>query len=207
MATISYCISVCNEHEELDKLLNQLVNWVDYDDEVLVLVDQGKVTTEVGKVISKFQQIIPNLIIIPSGLNGDFSEFKNNFIEKASKDFIFQIDADEVLNEDLITDIKLVIDVNPNVDLYYVARENYVVGLTPQHIAQWGWKVDDKGRNNFPDYQMRIFKNNKQIKWQNKVHEVLVGFKEFVVLPQNYHLIHTKDIVKQEHQNQFYNTL
>lgn len=207
MSTISYCISVCNEAEELDKLLTQLLPWADNDDEILILVDQSKVTGEVGQVISKFNSLLPNLKIIPSNLNGDFSSFKNEFVNNATKDFIFQIDADELLGEELITDIKLIIDVNPNVDLYYVARENYVTGLTSQHISMWGWKVDDKQRINFPDYQMRIFRNNKHIKWQNKVHEIIVGHKEFVVLPANYFLIHTKDILKQERQNQFYQTL
>lgn len=207
MATLSYCISVCDEAEELNKLLEQLLPWVDNEDEVLILVDQSKVTNEVGQVISKFGTLFSNQKVIGSNLNGDFSTFKNEFVNNATKDFIFQIDADELLGEELITDVKLVIDVNPNVDLYYVARENYVNGLTPHHISMWGWRIDEKQRVNFPDYQMRIFRNNKQIKWQNKVHEIIVGHKEFVVLPNRYFLIHTKSIERQEKQNQLYSTL
>ena len=69
--------------------------------------------------------------------------------------------------------------------------------------------MDDDGRVNFPDYQCRIFKNVKRIKWKNKVHEVLTGFKTQAHLPANdeFCLIHIKDIERQEKQNALYNTL
>ena len=37
------------------------------------------------------------------------------------------------------------------------------------------FNLNDKGWINFPDYQSRIIKNNKNIKWINKVHEQLIG--------------------------------
>ena len=63
--------------------------------------------------------------------------------------------------------------------------------------------------NNFPDYQQRIYKNDKNIKWINKVHEILQGFDKFGTLPPDdpYCLIHAKDIKRQEKQNNYYNTL
>ncbi len=207
MATISYSISVCNEHEELDKLLNQLTTYIENEDELLILVDQSKITGEVGQVISKYKNIIPNLKVIASDLNGDFATFKNNFVSISTKDFIWQIDADELLSEDLLVDLKLILDVNPTVDLYWVKRENYVQGLTEDYIRGWGWRVDEKQRINWPDPQARIFRNNGSIKWKNKVHEVIEGHKEFVVLPDNYFLIHNKTLERQIKQNQFYQTL
>ena len=45
-------------------------------------------------------------------------------------------------------------------------------------MAMWGWNANDNGWINFPDYQMRLYKNDKKIKWTKPVHEQLVGFKQ-----------------------------
>lgn len=59
------------------------------------------------------------------------------------------------------------------------------------------------------DYQSRIYRNSPDIKWKNKVHEVIEGHKQFTFLPavDELALIHPKTIEKQEIQNNFYNTL
>ena len=48
---ISYLIAVHNEHEELKRLLDQLFEHIDLDDEIIIQGDQGKVTDEVISVI------------------------------------------------------------------------------------------------------------------------------------------------------------
>ena len=62
---------------------------------------------------------------------------------------------------------------------------------------------------NCADYQMRIYKNNGEIRWRNKVHEVLEGHKSFSALPamEELALYHPKTIEKQEKQNKYYDTL
>ena len=49
----------------------------------------------------------------------------------------------------------------------------------------------------------------QKIKWVNKVHEVLTGFKVMSKLPpeEEYCLYHPKTIEKQEKQNEYYSTL
>ena len=105
--------------------------------------------------------------------------------------------------------IPQVIETNPTVEVYRVPRINTVKGLTQEHIQKWRWRVDEKGWVNFPDLQWRIYKNDSKIKWVNKVHEVLVGYKRYSELPrdENLCLIHEKTIEKQEKQNNYYNTL
>jgi hypothetical protein len=73
----------------------------------------------------------------------------------------------------------------------------------------WGWKQNDKGWIQFPDYQWRIYKNTPDIKWINKLHEVLDGYKTYAYLPEfeEYSLYHPKTIEKQEKQNNFYSLL
>ena len=98
---------------------------------------------------------------------------------------------------------------NDKVDIFWVPRINTVRGLTQEHCQKWNWRLDPDGRVNFPDYQCRIMKNVKRIKWKNKVHEVLTGHKTEAHLPANneFCILHPKTIERQEQQNEFYNTL
>ena len=98
---------------------------------------------------------------------------------------------------------------NPSVDLIFVPRINTVQGLKDEHIQKWGWRVNDKGWVNFPDYQTRILQNSPKINWGSKVHEVLLGHDNFSAFPaeEEYCLIHPKTIDRQERQNNLYNLL
>jgi glycosyltransferase involved in cell wall biosynthesis len=157
-------------------------------------------TEEVRKVAKDY---------IEFSLNKDFASFKNNLSKHCTKDYIFQIDADEYPNPYLIANLKDILQYNETIDVFLVPRINTVEGLTDEHIQKWGWRVDDKGWVNFPDYQWRIWKNDSSIKWINKVHERLDGFKEYSVLPQSeeFSLFHPKDIKRQERQNILYETI
>ena len=203
MLRISYAITACNEHVELDRLLEMLTNNIRPEDEIVVQMDISA-TDEVKAIVNKYK-----LMNYFHPLNNDFATFKNNLSSLCTKEFIFQIDADEYPHPHLLASLPEILDYNYNVDVFLTPRINTVEGLTEQHIKQWGWNVNDKGWVNFPDYQWRIWKNSNKIKWINKVHERLDGFHEYSALPQleEYCLFHPKDIKRQEKQNQFYSTL
>jgi hypothetical protein len=141
-------------------------------------------------------------------LDKDFATFKNNLIALCSKDYIFQIDADEYPSEWLLDYLPSVLEANPETEVFLVPRINTVEGITQEHIDKWRWNVEE-GRINFPDYQWRIWKNKPEIKWINKVHERLDGFGLYTSLPSldSCCLYHPKTIERQEKQNQFYDTL
>ena len=202
---ISYAIPVCNEHEELKRLLEFLVQNIEENDEIVVQCDQGNTTPEVYKVLGDFNKVK----VIEFPLKGDFASFKNNLKENCSGHWIFQIDADELPHESLIANLKELLKINPTTDLFLIPRVNTVDGLTQGHINRWRWNVNEKGWVNWPDYQTRIVQNNPKIKWQNRVHEVLVGHKSYALLPQEeeWCLYHPKDIKRQEIQNKYYDTL
>lgn len=211
---ISYGITVCDEAEELNSLLNFLLLHMDDNDEVVVLRDTSKTNYDVHHTLMKytlaFREKGISYGIMDTELNGDFATFKNNLISMASGDYLFQIDADEIPSQFLIENIKPILKINPGVDCLYIPRVNKVNGLAPQHIAKWGWRVDELERVNFPDPQMRLFKLGKGIKWKNKVHEVLDGYKSDSILPydtEDFCLYHIKSIEKQEKQNNFYETI
>ena len=203
---ISYAIPVCNEHAELEKLLSFLRSHIDEGDEIVVQCDEGNTTPEVLRVLDKCADRVK---VIEFPLKGHFSNFKNNLKEHCTGDWIFQIDADELPHESLIVNLKSLLKLNPTTEMFLVPRVNTVEGLTQEHINQWRWNVNEKGWVNWPDYQTRIIQNNHKIKWQNKVHEQIVGISTQGALPmeEEWALYHQKSIGKQEVQNNFYNTL
>ena len=204
---ISYAIPVCNEHVELEKLLSFLIKHIDKNDEIIVQCDQGNTTPEVYKVIDSFSVIRLKTIEFP--LNNHFSNFKNNLKEHCTGDWIFQIDADELPHEFLITNLKEFLKHNPTIEMFMVPRVNTVDGLTQKHINEWRWNVNEQNWVNWPDYQTRIIQNTSKIKWGSKVHEIILGHDTFAPLPQEeeWCLYHHKHINKQEFQNNFYNNL
>ena len=203
---ISYAIPVCNEWMQLEYLLSYLFKHKREQDEIVVQCDKGNTTPSVYQVLEEYKDKIQ---IIEFPLNGDFASFKNNLKNNCSGDYVFQIDADEYPEEYLMSTIEWLIKNNPGTDVFWVPRINTVEGLTQEHIDKWGWRVDNKGRVNFPDYQCRILKNVKRIKWKNKVHETLTGHKTESQLPANkeFCIYHPKDIKRQEKQNEFYSTI
>jgi hypothetical protein len=213
---ISYAITVCNELEEIKRLLPFLIENKRKEDEIVVFFDSVNGTDEVEQYL---RSIEPGLTYNPIenysfrwygyDFDGHFSNMKNELTEFCKGDYIFNIDADEMITKTFINTIPTILENNPEVEFYWVPRENYVTGLTLEHIQKWGWRVDVQNRVNYPDYQGRIYKNSPDIRWGNKVHEVLTGYKHYSTLPEvhDLSLIHTKTIEKQEKQNNYYSTL
>jgi hypothetical protein len=205
---ISYAVTVCNELKEIQRLIPFLKENKRHNDEIVILYDHKNGDEEVAKYLQQFNKF-PN-IQFWRGMNfeGHFADWKNTLTEYCSGDYIFQIDADEMPNLYLMQYLPLILESN-DVDVLRVPRVNTVEGLTEEHVKRWGWIVDSRGRVNWPDPQWRIYKNNGEIKWKNKVHEVLDGYETHSILPleEEFALYHPKDIKRQEKQNNYYNTL
>jgi len=200
---VSYAVTVCNELTEVQRLLNHLFEYKKPQDEIVVLYDNNGT-----KEVFDYLQSVEGIKLVWDNFDGHFADWKNKLNLLCTGDFIFQIDADEYLPEGFIDLLHQILESNPEVDLYYVPRINTVSGLTQEHIQKWGWRVQN-GRVNWPDYQTRIYRNNSEVKWRNKIHEVIEGYRQFTVLPavDELALIHPKTIEKQEKQNSYYETL
>jgi hypothetical protein len=206
---ISYAITVCNEFLEIQKLVPFLLENKRIQDEIVILYDQKNGDPEVLNYLLEFNKL-PNVQTWRGfEFEGHFANWKNKLTSYCTGDYIFQIDADEIPNQILIKHLPEILNMNPGIDVMLVPRINTVEGLTEEHIKKWGWRVDEKGWVNFPDLQWRIYRNTSEIKWINKVHEVLDGFKTIANLPniKEYSLYHPKTIERQEKQNEYYNTL
>jgi len=200
---ISYGITVHNEADELNKLLEVLNRNIDKEDEIVVCVDgdDEKVEAVLGEYLSENKAIV-----YKRKLDGNFSDQKNSVIENSSGDYIFHIDADEYPNEILIQQLKQILEIN-DVDLLWIPRVNTIDGMEQKHIDKWGWRVTENGWVNYPDYQARVFRNREDIRWTRPLHEFIDGCKTYSHLPpqEELGLYHPKTITKQEKQNMFYN--
>ena len=201
---VSYAILTHNEDKELKKLLDFLIRYKDEEDEIVVLDDYS----DNKKTIEILDFYVPKYDIIyeQRHLLKDFANQKNYLTRMCKGEYIINIDADEIPHKQLMINLKTILESNPTIDLYYVPRVNTVNGLTNEHVQKWGWRIDPKGRVNFPDYQCRVLKNSSDIKWKNKVHEVLTGHKTESHIPANdeFCIHHIKDVERQEKQNKFY---
>lgn len=205
---ISYAITVCNEIEEIKRLIPFLLEHKREEDEIVVQQDITNLDENIYSYLFN-HDVENNIKFRTNHLNDDFSKFKNLLNTHCSGDYIFQIDADEIPNEHLINSLPLMLEDNPGVDLIYVPRVNTVEGLTDEHIQKWRWRINDKKWVNWPDYQSRIYRNSDLMKWVKPVHEVIIGHKQFSHLPQEeeFCIYHPKEIERQEKQNKFYDAL
>ena len=203
---ISYGITVHNEADELNRLLEILIHKTDPEDEIVICVD-GEDDGVRFVLDSWSQQYGHNKLIkvYQRKLDGDFAAQKNSVIENSSGDDIYHIDADEYPHETLLQQLKQILEMN-DVDLVWIPRVNTIEGMTQEHIQKWNWRVTQKGWVNYPDYQARVFRKNDTIRWRRPLHEVITGCKTYAHLPpqEELSLYHPKTIEKQEHQNMFY---
>ena len=200
---ISYGITVHNEAEELQKLLDILVNKIDDEDEIVICVDGND--NDVKGIVDKYS-IDSRVVDYKRKLDGNFAEHKNSVIEKSTGDYIFHIDADEYPHETLLLQLKPILEVNDNVDLIWIPRVNTVEGFTQTDVRRYGWRMTENNWVNYPDYQARFFKNDKSIRWTRPLHEHIVGCKTYAHLPphEELSLYHPKTREKQIQQNNFY---
>lgn len=198
-----YGITVSTEENEVIRLIELILKHGPH--KIVVQYDENKSPHHLINKLNDYE-----IDYYPCKFENDFADFKNKLTERCLKhnaDYIFQLDADEIISEFLLENVKSIIEENSQVDLFYIPRINTVEGITMEHINKWKWNLDKQGRINFPDYQGRIFKSKLQ--WTGKVHERISGAKNYSLFPleEEYCILHNKTIERQEVQNTFYNSL
>ena len=165
---ISVIIIVKNAEKTLLECLNSLKNFGE-----IILVDNES-TDNTLKITKQFQKIYPNLHIHHSEFIG-FSALKNLALKYTKNEWILSIDADEVLENDCINELK-----NLNIkkqNILALPRKNLYKN---EWIKSCGW---------YPDYVLRVFHKKFSKFNDNLVHESLI-------LPQNAKKIYLKNGLK-----------
>jgi glycosyltransferase involved in cell wall biosynthesis len=195
---ICFAVTVCDEHKELRNLLDGILPYKKEKDEILVQSDSENITDEVRTVLKEYEDKIDKLVEF--SLNQDFGAFKNNLLKHTQKEYIFQLDADEIPSPFLMENLHTILAYNPEVELIRVPRINIMIDDNKDFI-KWDQvsSIEKKDLINFPDYQRRIFKNREGIQWIKRIHEKITGNKTIAYLPSKteYCLLHCKRWKKQ----------
>ena len=207
---ISYCTIVYNEIDEIQRLLSFLSTNLNKDDEIVVVQSYKYDDEQISEIFRDIASIIAQFTqsYFTFKFQNNFSDMKNFMNQKATKNYIFNLDADEIISVNTLNSIRNVI-INNNIDLYYLPRINTVLNYTDADINMYSWRVNENKWINWPDYQPRIYKNNGLIRWAGAVHEQIMGHSThaFIDADPNYAIIHTKTIEKQRQQNHLYSQI
>jgi len=204
---ISYAITVCTEEIEIQRLVMFLLKHKQLQDEIVITYDSKNGSKGVEEYL-RSHSVNGEFNWHKFEFDGNFSDLKNHTKKMSSGDYIFHLDADEIPHEVLMEQLHTILEMN-EVDLIWIPRVNTVEGITQKHIDKWGWRVSSKGWINYPDYQARVYRNIDKIHWTKKVHEYIVGTKEYSHLPphEELSLYHHKTIDKQKQQNRLYSDI
>lgn len=205
---ISFAITTHNEGLYIQDLLDQLIPHCEKTGDEIIVVDDNS-TDEFTSQILYTHSDEDRIRLYSHALDNDFAAHKNYVNSLCQGDYIFQVDADEKFNDNLLTYLHDIVYNNTNVDMFLIPRINVVNGLTDDDIMRWGWTLNEMGWVMYPDYQTRLYKNIDRIRWEGKVHERIVGYQTHAPLPpeEQWSLYHIKEINRQREQNAYYETL
>lgn len=146
--TISLCMIVKNEEKNIARCLKSAVNIVDE----IILVDTGstdktiEIAKEYGAKIYHYEW------------NNNFSDARNASIEKATKDWILFLDADEEMLEEEGLKLRNILAINQNIDALHLRLVNIISEID----------IGDA-------IVLRVFRNKDEYRFEGKMHEQVVG--------------------------------
>jgi glycosyltransferase involved in cell wall biosynthesis len=201
---ISYAILTHNEGQYIDTLLSFLTTNKRPIDEIVVVDDNSD--DELTKlVLDKYKN---QITLQYRTFDGDHTQ-KNYLNSLCTGDYILQLDADELVKPEFLEILPQILENNNETDLFVMPRINTVEGLTQEYITKWRWNVNEKGWVNFPDWQMRLYRNCDWVKWDGLLHSKIEGHKTYVYLPAEelFCILHPKQLERQVAQNDLYDKI
>ncbi len=199
--TISLCMIVKNEEENIGHCLSSVKGLVDE----IIVVDTGS-TDRTKDIANEF-----GAKVFDFKWNNNFSDARNFSLSKAAGDWIFILDADEVISPSDHEKIKNLIreSLDKSVAYSFITR-NYIMEL---NNIDWtpndGNYSEEAGTGWFPGEKVRLFPNKPGIKFDYPIHEriepslVKIGVKiESTNIP--IHHYGTLDREKENRKSQIY---
>ena len=138
---VSFAITVCNELEEIKRLIPFLFEHKRKEDEIVILYDEKNGNPEILDFLLPYNKFPHVQTWRGFDFEGNFADWKNLLNSYCKGDYIVSIDADEMISEYMVKNLYQILEMNKDVDLYFVPRINTVAGLTEEHIKKWGWRL------------------------------------------------------------------
>jgi hypothetical protein len=200
--SIGYMILCKNEDSSLELLLKQITKFKAPQDKVYVVRDKNGNNNKTKYILESYKD---EIIAFEKPVDKAIHDQKNWLAKQSDTDYLFYLDADELLDERFYTIVHQLIEGN-DVDVFFLPRTNIVIGITEEYRASRGWKLDEKGRINWPDVQDRLFRNKRGIHFNPIPHGRLIGQDTYTMLPEEelYAIYHEKSIEKQKSDNEWH---
>lgn len=143
--TISLCMIVKNEEKVLTRCLESVKGYVDE----LVIVDTGSTDSTVDIATSYGAKVVHY------AWTNDFGDARNQALDKATGDWILQLDADEYFIDG--TQSKLLENIERHHD-----KDGFLIQIT---------NLIGTGQLGNTHVYTRLFKNHEQVRYEGKIHE------------------------------------
>lgn len=159
MKTISLCMIVKDEEKVLEKCLKSIKNIVDE----IIIIDTGS-SDNTKNIALKYTNLV-----FDYKWNYDFASARNFSLEKATKDYILWLDADDYLKPSQAKKILKLKQDDSDYDLYFF--------------------LYDFDNNYQPFYRERLFKRAKNYRFSGKIHEAIapngkIKYEDIVISQQ-----------------------
>ena len=166
MVTFSVCMIVKNEERVLERCLNSIAELMDE----IIIVDTGS-TDKTKQIAGKFTDKIYDFT-----WTGDFSKARNFAFEKASCDYIYSADADEILDEENREKLRQLKEtILPEIDLVQMKYTNQLEYGTIYNYDE--------------ELRPKLFKRVRTFRFEEPIHEMVV--LEPVIYDSDIVIIHT----------------
>lgn len=168
MISISLCMIIKNEESVIGRCLDSIKDIVDE----IIIVDTGS-TDSSKEIVSKYTDKIYDFPWID-----DFSKARNFSFSKATKDYVMWLDADDIILEKDRLKLKNIKEtLSDSVDMV---------------MMKYDIAFDSNGNTTFSYYRERLFKRNKNYKWEGPIHEVIapqgnIIYSDFAVSHKKIH--------------------
>lgn len=149
-STISVVVMCKNEERCIERCVSSIINALDTNDELIVL-DTGSN----DETLNILEREFPSVVIIKEKWNNDFGSMRNIGIDKAKNEWVFFIDADEILDSNSMEPLKLYLKVIDFMELKNVVINPIIVNKN-SHIVQG---------------VRRIIKKSDRIRYYGLIHE------------------------------------
>ena len=152
--TLSVVVITHNEEANIGRTIASVKPLTDAGGEIVV-VDCGSTDGTVG-----IAQALGAKVFLEDWKG--FAAQKNSAIAKAGCNWILSLDADEVVTEDLRSEIERILAApDPNINGYWIPRMNYIFGRWMRHGGFW------------PDPKLRLFRRGTGRFVERPVHETM----------------------------------
>ena len=181
MPSLSVCMMVQNAEKTLAIALTSLGNT--YDE--LIIVDGGS-TDKTCEIAAEY-----GATIIHSHWPGNHSQQRNVYLREVKTDWVFVLDSDEFIDQKTLDFLELLCQQGSpyQTDHFWIPRK-WISPISGNHYIS--------SFPHFPDPQHRIFKYNRNLYYEGKIHEMISGFSLESVFLDDLNIYHLDLFINSE---------